>query len=164
LIFITVFYTHAQPWNTWVSCEELKEDGQIYQVDPSGQRPPVAIVLGSEGGRWESFAYNIRDGDRLPFFVIEDDLFGTLARFTSVAPDWVDPWSIPHGHGHIEYLILSPNDLGENGTSYWSESKRRARKNTNKHYPNAEGIDVIDNQLFFVCKNKKFSLLSIWMQ
>jgi secreted PhoX family phosphatase len=46
------------PWMTWVSCEE-ESNGNIYQVDPSGVRKAQKMTLGSDGGDWESFAYDI---------------------------------------------------------------------------------------------------------
>jgi len=60
------------PWNTWVSCEEVEFDGKIYQVDPLGVREPQEMTLGSAGGRWESFAYDVRDKDVPRFFATED--------------------------------------------------------------------------------------------
>ena len=60
------------PWNTWVSCEEVEFDGKIYQVDPLGERQPQEMTLGSAGGRWESFAYDVRNKDVPRFFATED--------------------------------------------------------------------------------------------
>jgi secreted PhoX family phosphatase len=60
------------PWNTWVSCEEVLDIGQLYQVDPTGNRPPELMPMASEGGMWESFAYDDRDQDVPRFFVSED--------------------------------------------------------------------------------------------
>ncbi len=34
------------PWNTWVSCEEYAPSGQIYQIDPFGNRPPEKTTIG----------------------------------------------------------------------------------------------------------------------
>jgi hypothetical protein len=47
-------------WNTWVSCEELP-GGKIFQVDLMGTNPAEEMTLGSSEGRWESFAYDIRE-------------------------------------------------------------------------------------------------------
>lgn len=60
------------PWNTWVSCEEVEFDGKIYQVDPLGIREPQLMTLGSDGGRWESFAYDVRNKNVPRFFATED--------------------------------------------------------------------------------------------
>ena len=59
------------PWGTWVSCEEIEFDGQIYQVDPTGERRAEKMTIGSPGGRWESFAYDIRDKSKPRFFATE---------------------------------------------------------------------------------------------
>lgn len=52
-----VFYV-AQ---TWISCEE-RIGGNIWEVDPTGQKEPKQITMGDEyPGKFESFAFDIRD-------------------------------------------------------------------------------------------------------
>ena len=41
------------PWGTWISCEELNNEGQVWEVDPTGKNKPKKTVLGGEGGRFE---------------------------------------------------------------------------------------------------------------
>ena len=67
------------PWNTWVSCEEAPK-GVIWQVDPMGGHKPEQLAMGSQGGRWESFTYDIRDLNAPRFFVTEDHARGALSK------------------------------------------------------------------------------------
>jgi Bacterial protein of unknown function (DUF839) len=147
------------PWNTWVSCEELGNEGRIYQVDPTGAKEPEMLTMGQEGGYWESFAHDVRNPDKPRFFVTEDDSQGALQRFTPNSTDWSSfdaMWSMLHGPGVIDYLLLSPdpNDASK-GTFSWGADKKEAQKNAKKYYPNTEGIDFHDGILFFVCKGIK---------
>ena len=43
------------PWGTWLSAEEDFDyhKGQVYQVDPTGEREPAVITMGNTGGVWE---------------------------------------------------------------------------------------------------------------
>lgn len=61
------------PWGSWISCEEDFDhlSGLVWQVDPYGLREPVPIKLGSEGGAWEAFAYDVRDPAKPKFFLTE---------------------------------------------------------------------------------------------
>lgn len=69
------------PWNTWVSCEEVK-GGQCWQVDPTGAQDAEPTVLGGDdGGFFEAFAYDDRDPNAPVFFVTEDDVNGAVRRF-----------------------------------------------------------------------------------
>ena len=147
------------PWNTWVSCEEWGRDGDshgnIYQVDPTGKRPPEKLTLGREGGKWESFAYDIRDLQTPYFFVTEDVKDGALQRFQPDQINWENPWDMLHGAGATVYLVLNPDSTGDTGTFAWIKDKSEAQANAKANYPNTEGIDVHDGILFFVCKDIK---------
>jgi hypothetical protein len=140
------------PWNTWVSCEEVLDVGQAYQVDPSGKRPPQLMSMGSEGGMWESFAFDDRDKNMPRFYMTEDHHRGCVRRFTPDVPNWDDPWQMLHGSGKTDYLMVFPNATNNGGTYQWTEKLWEAKENANKYYPNTEGIDVYNGQLFFVCK------------
>jgi hypothetical protein len=143
------------PWDTWVSCEEEGSTGQNYQVDPTGRRAPQILTMGSEGGSWESFAYDVRDRIQPRFFVTEDHSMGALNRFTPHNPNWDEPWSMLHGNGEVHYLLLFPQGDGDHGTYDWTENRTDARINAQNYYPNTEGIDAKGSQLFFVCKHVK---------
>lgn len=49
------------PWNTFVSCEEARDIGHVWQIDPFDRRPPEQITMGALGGRYEAFASDDRD-------------------------------------------------------------------------------------------------------
>jgi hypothetical protein len=120
-------------------------------VDPLGERDPERITLGSSGGRFESFTYDIRDEDNAQFFVTEDEWNGALRRFTPLNPDWSDPWSVLTGDGIEHYLLLHPGS----GTYEWTADRQEARANAARNFPNTEGIDRVGNKLYFVSKEFK---------
>jgi hypothetical protein len=128
--------------------------GQVYQVDPSGMRTAEKTVLGGLGGSFESFSYDVRNRDVPRFFVTEDAATGTLRRFTPSVSNWDDPWTMLHGNGTLEYLVLEPTGNGK-GTYTWVANIGTGRSNAALYYPNSEGIDVFGSQLFFVCKKIK---------
>lgn len=139
------------PWGTWVSCEEVEFDGQIWQVDPFGERQSQVLTLGNTGGMWEAFAYDIRDLKQPRFFVTEDHNKGCLRRFTPSEVNWDRPWDMLHGAGVTEYMIVHPTS-DEGGTFEWTSDEEAAKNNARTYYPLSEGIDVYGSQLFFVCK------------
>lgn len=107
--------------------------GQIYQVDPFGERPGEVMTLGNVGGRWESFAYDVREKDRPRFFATEDHNKGTVRRFTpNEKVDWTkseDPWQILHSEGVVDYLIITPNVNGTGGSYAWTDDFEAAKNN-----------------------------------
>ncbi len=142
------------PWGTWVSCEETSS-GNIYQVDPFGVRPAERMTLGSEGGWWEAFAYDVRDKTTPRFYATEDQANGALARFTPTAPKWSNAqqsWKMLHNSGVTEYLILNPVGGNDTGTFSWTTNRESAKENAMSYYPSTEGIDAHENELYFVCK------------
>jgi len=143
------------PWGTWVTCEEI-DGGKALQVDPFGIRP--AQQLSTVGtGFFESFAYDIRNPQEPAFYVTEDKQRGPLRRVIPNNPDWDDPWEILHGMGTLEYLVLEPNaeDNGKSGSYYWTTEREAAKVNSQRYYKHSEGIDVHNDQLFFVSKVQK---------
>ena len=143
--------------NTWVSCEEHQE-GRIWQVDPKGMRPPEETSLSPDFGDFESFAYDIRKLDRPRFFVTEDNSAGALRRFTPSNPNWDDPWTMLHGEGTLQYLALVPhagNQDDTHGTYYWTADRNLARANAEAFYRYTEGLDVYNNEMFFVSKTQR---------
>lgn len=143
--------------NTWVSCEEIW-NGRIWQVDPKGLRPPQETSMSASSlGYFESFAYDIRDFEKPRFFVTEDDVGGALRRFTPSNPNWDDPWTILHGEGVIEYLVLKPSSESRwatEGNFYWTASIQVARNSAGRYYQHTEGLDVYNNELFVVSKTQ----------
>ena len=139
-------------WNAWISCEEYKKAGMIWQVDPTGRRKARNITLGrGDPANYESFAY---DGRKSHYFVTEDHEFGPLRRFIPARRDRTDPWQELLGRGETTYLRLIPSS-DRKGSYKWIKNKNRAKLNANAFYPNAEGIDVDGHQLFFISKKLK---------
>jgi hypothetical protein len=95
---------------------------------------------------FESFAYDARYSH---YFVTEDHLFESLRRFIPTSWSTTDPWEELHGEGETTYLRLVPDSDSE-GNYQWTHGKTIFEMNANAFYPNAEGIDVYENQLFFV--------------
>jgi hypothetical protein len=141
------------PWNTWVSCEEIEFTGQMYQVDPTGQRSPEVMTLGSAGGRWESFSYDIRDKNKPHFFSTEDHNKGTTRRFTPNVTHWGgDEWKMLHEEGVIDFLSVNPNVERTGGLFEWVDDLEAAKNNARSFYPQSEGIDIQDGIMYIVCK------------
>jgi hypothetical protein len=123
-------------------------------------RNPEPISLGSQGGAYEAFAFDIRDMPRPRFFLTEDEKDGALQRWTpdntnnDLAAKWnTDPWSILHGAGVTDYLYLQPSQDGTNtGTFLWIADEQVARKNAESYYRYTEGIQADLPFLYFVCK------------
>ena len=151
------------PWQTWISCEEVEKEGQIYQIDPTGHQAPQLLTLGIDGGRWESFAYDVRNRTAPHFFVTEDVKKGTVRRYTPEIEeiDWTDDATarnMLHGNGTTDYLLLIPPDnmthTGiDRGTFLWTDDIKAAKNNARSYYPETEGIDVDGSQMYLVCKN-----------
>ena len=153
------------PWGTFVSCEEVEDIGQIYQVDPFNRRPPEITTMGMLGGRYESCAFDDRDQSKPRFFVTEDKADGPTLRWTPDpgAIDWDNPWDILHGSGTLEYLLLKPEAAdNSSGTFEWTADLALARENAALYARGTEGIDRNDNFLYFVCKTEKlFYILNL---
>ena len=68
------------PWGAWISGEEYSR-GKIWQVDPTGLRPPQNTTMGeTHSGYFESFAYYIRSRDAPEFFMTKDEDNGDVRR------------------------------------------------------------------------------------
>jgi hypothetical protein len=67
-------------YKTWVSCEE-NAIGQIWQVDPTGNRKSQKTSIGLiSPGLFESFAYDVRNKTYPRFFVTKDHENGEIRR------------------------------------------------------------------------------------
>lgn len=144
------------PWNTWISCEENRKDGQVWEVDPFGVKQARMTVLGGDGGNFESFAYDIRSQTEPHFFVTEDKTNGALRRFTPDKPNWTDPSQMLHGAGLLEYLVMVPTPpFNKSGTYKWTSDIMAARSSALAYYQNTEGIDVHENEMFVISKSQK---------
>ena len=138
------------PWGTWISCEETRgRDGHIYEVDPFGRREGRRTSL---GGRFESFAYDVRDRNVPRFYVTEDHERGPLRRYTPADPDWDRPDEMLHGKGETEYLVLGGS---EGGRFEWVRDLAAGEESAAEFFPAAEGIDCVGGELYFVSKVRR---------
>ncbi len=72
------------PWGSWLSCEEVARDGQVYECDPQGRWPArQCAMLGA-------FAHEAVAVDplRRMLYLTEDAPDGRLYRFVPDAQDW----------------------------------------------------------------------------
>jgi len=154
LSFLTL-HVGRTPWGTWISCEEVNDDGQIWEVHPEGKRIPRKTVLGGEGGRFESFTYDIRNKQEPKFYYTEDLNQGALRQFTPKNFSWDNPHLMLHGEGDIKYLVLTPTSANNaTGTYHWTSNKREGMRTASEFFPGSEGIDVYEGMLFFVTKKR----------
>ena len=86
-------------------------------------------------------------------------LFKFWCRFAHSSvpnPDWDNPWEILTGNGNLDYLVVEPYPNASNhGTFFWEPNKPTAQQSSRAYFPNVEGIDCKDNQLYFVSKEYK---------
>jgi sugar lactone lactonase YvrE len=136
-----------------VTCEEDTSSGYCWEVDPfTGHTAKTNAVI--VGGNYESFAYDDQDPDvEARFFVTEDSGNGQLVRYT--------PSAAAFNTGNDYDILTSPGGthdylaLNSDGTFVWSTDADAGASSASFYFPNAEGIDVINRQLFFVSKVKK---------
>jgi len=154
-------------WETFITCEENKFQGQVYEVNPFtsalNQRDKPTVIGGS-GGSYESFAYDARDRSRPTFYVTNDHSRGGLVRFTPdrrVVEDCErnsDYSKMLHTNGKLDYLVLNPISGRESdtiGKFQWVTDREIANSNAKQFYRNAEGIDSRSGFLYFTTKKSK---------
>jgi len=89
------------------------------------------------------------------FFATEDHPRGALRRFTAVDPDWNDPWTMLHGEGNLDYLVLIPNANLNGGTFRWTQDIDAGKQSAFDFYTETEGIDIYEGKLYVVSKRWK---------
>lgn len=140
-------------WNTWVTCEENGGFGRVHEVDPNTGFTQVTKAA-DEGGNYESFAYDDQDPDvTARFFTTEDASNGALIRYTPTASAFGTGNSshiLTTDGGTYEYLVLN-----EDGSFTWSDVRSEGENSASEWFPQAEGIDVLSRELFFVSKAEK---------
>jgi hypothetical protein len=56
-------------------------------------------------------------------------------------------------NGTLDYLVVEPNASNPNqGTYYWTLDRDVAQQSAREYFPNVEGLDARDHELFFVSK------------
>lgn len=152
-----VLYQRLAP----VSCEEIG-GGKCWEIHPEKEWPARATVMGGNGGKFESAAFDARDMNALKGFVTHDNENGELRRFTPHSATLMraiksgDYRDVLHTQGGlIEYLVLHPSFGGRRGTYSWTTNIHQGRNSAAAHFPNAEGIDFHDGFLYFVSKKTR---------
>lgn len=114
-------------------------------------------TIGSQLGRWESFAYDVREALDPRFFATEDHNKGTVRRFRPdpAKVDWDNPWNMLHVDGIIDYLKVHPNANRTGGIFEWTDDFEGAKNNARSFYPQSEGIDIYEGKMYVVCKRIK---------
>ncbi|GAX24222.1 hypothetical protein FisN_4Lh316 [Fistulifera solaris] len=140
-------------WGTWITCEENGGSGRLYEVDPNtGYTQQIRAV--DVGGNWESFAYDDQDPDvSARFYITEDWSYGALVRYTPAPAAFLtgNNYDILNtAGGTYEFLVLHAN-----GTYSWSPSRSVGETSAETYYPNTEGIDIFNRQMFFTSKATK---------
>ena len=157
------------PWQTWITCEE-RDGGRNWEVDP--WKPPgssTVTVMGSAGGDYESFAYDVRDPSDPKFFVTVDREDGPLVRFTP------EPSALQYAQssGDYQFLLHTPGDGVKHeyvkiehlehvagskwrGTFSWTPDIEEGASSAAVYFQNGEGIDIRNGLLYFTSKVQKF--------
>ena len=137
-----------------VSCEEDETVGYVWQVDPAGIRKPQKTSLVDHVGDWESFEYCLDvKNKRIEFFVTHDSYNGALVRYVPGNKKNNNGryeelnWDLLHGDDGIRTFLKLDEFMG---TFEWVEDRDDA--NPSETYPNLEGIDVVDDMMYFVSK------------
>ena len=131
------------PWNTWLSCEEYGDIGQVYECDPEGKRrAQVRPLMGS-------FNHEAAAVDPLSgvCYMTEDRKDGCLYRFR---PDKKGDLSA----GMLEVAIANRNVLSWKKIEDPSGNIRPVRYQIEEaaRFKGGEGIIYFDRQVFFTTK------------
>ena len=139
------------PWNTWVSCEEFDE-GQCWEIDPVKERSAQTKLGGIDGGKYESVAVDNRNPDRPVFYVTEDREHGALRRYEANGSGWGALHS--DDGGTTTFLRIIDDSIFE-----WTTDEDIGQESAGEYYPNAEGIQVHEGQVYFMSKELKLLLI-----
>lgn len=136
------------PYNTWLTGEENGSTGYVWEASPEGAFVGRKTNLVPYGGNFESIAYHYDASiGRHVYYTTEDSSSGPLVQFTPSAN--LGTREEMYSTGTHKYLRV---DSGTSGTFSWVATKSQA---TPSLYPNAEGIDIKDDVLYFVSKVDK---------
>lgn len=129
----------ATPWGTWLSCEEVHPDGQVWECDPFGGPAAVRPALGAF--RHEAVAV---DAARQRLYLTEDLQAGRLYRFT---PDrWPDLAAGALAAAVVDGEAVAWVDADPGGPD---------RSASTAAFDGGEGIIVDGDSLFFTTKGDR---------
>ena len=135
------------PWQTWLSCEEV-DRGLVYECDPLGQRPAVALPA---LGRFKHEAVAI-DPVHAHLYLTEDEEDGLFYRF-------VPAGSLPDLHGGTLQAAQLLSDSGNSQLVWHDVPDPSAAQTATRHqvpaatsFNGGEGIASHDGIVYFTTK------------
>lgn len=131
-------------WGTWLSCEENGDAGQVYECDPTGERPPrVRPGLGSFNH--EAAAFDPKTGI---VYLTEDRPDGCLYRFIPAAAGDLSA-------GRLEVAVVDGPRLGWTPVPDPSATRGPTRIQVPgvHRFAGGEGIIYSDGKVYFTTKH-----------
>ncbi|KAL7546318.1 hypothetical protein ACHAWF_009650, partial [Thalassiosira exigua] len=118
---------------------------------------PEVTKLGGDGGYYETVVVDDRDPRQPIFYLTEDSERGALRKYTPPAalPGQGNSsklgWDTLHTNGGTTEFLVFLDDQ----RFAWTRDEESARSSQEEHYPNVEGIDFHNGQLYFVSKKRR---------
>ncbi len=131
-------------WNTWLSCEENGDGGQVYECDPTGEKPAqVRPALGSFNH--EAAAIDPKTGH---VYLTEDRPDGCLYRFVPAAAGDLSA-------GRLEVAIVEGPRLAWTGVPDPAAARQPTRHQLQgvHRFAGGEGIVYSNGYVFFTTKH-----------
>ncbi len=132
------------PWNTWLSCEESGDFGQVYECDPFGQQPAqVRPMMGAFNH--EAVAIDPRSGF---CYMTEDISDGCLYRFIPESKNDLSK-------GKLQVAVANKTVLSWQNIEDVSSRTEPVRYQIQEaaRFRGGEGIIYFDRQVFFTTKH-----------
>ena len=155
------------PWGTYLSVENVDDDGSIYEVDPKGEIKATRTLLGSEAGRsaWTGVAIDNRRSNSPVFFVSSNqDDEGFVIRykpsqeainaylFSDPAFNLLQEDEAPT----VEYLVLVPTpDDPSRGVFTWIDDEDLGRDSAADYFAAVSSLDVYDGVLYMTSEDRQ---------
>lgn len=103
------------PWGTWFSCEEVTPSGRVWECDPTGRTPAVALDL---LGRFSHEAAAV-DPETGQVYLTEDEHDSRLFRFTPSVPPGTPGGRPDFGAGVLEVMAVGDGGAAVEGPVRW---------------------------------------------
>ena len=155
------------PWGTYLSVENIDDDGSIYEVDPTGVIRAERTLLGSAAGRsaWTGVAVDNRRSNSPVFFVSSNqDEEGFVFRYKpSQAAINAHLFSEPAFHllqedaaPTVEYLVLVPTpEDPSRGVFTWIDDADVGKNSAIDNFASISDVDAYDGVLYVTSEERK---------
>lgn len=141
----------ATPWGTWLSCEEKRDTGRVFECDPYGENEAVERpALGYF--KHEAVAYDLQNHQ---LYLTEDEPEGRLYRFT---PDSLNS----EGYANLDAGVLDVLELvdADTGAIVWHRIDDPAglqvplmyQVSISTAFAGGEGVAYYDGTVYFSTK------------